>query len=291
MKTRPDCIPCLFTQALNTARQITRDPGVLLAVMRAVGRYVHESASLALSPAALSKPIYQIVNEITGTADPYAHLKEETNRLALQILPAVERFVASAPDPLEAALHAAVAGNIIDFGIAAHVDVNRDLLPLLAQPFAVNAIAEFRAELGPGRRVLYLGDNAGEIVLDTLLVQQIQRTGADVVFAVKSAPIINDATRADAEQAGMTRLATVIETGANDIGTILPNCSTEFRRHFAAADAIVAKGHGNFETCNELPSNLYFLLKIKCGMVAEELGLPAGAIVFKHGHATATPRV
>jgi uncharacterized protein with ATP-grasp and redox domains len=290
MRTRPDCIPCLFSQALNTARHVTRDPETVLAVMRAVARYVHESASFACSPAVLSKPIYRIVSEITGEADPYAGLKSSTNRLALELLPAVEKFVESAPDPLEAALHAAAAGNVIDFGIAAHVNVERDVLPILKKPFAVNAVADFRAELGPGRRVLYLGDNAGEIVLDTLLVKQIQRTGTEVIFAVKSGPIINDATMADAEQAGMTRLAQVIETGAADIGTILPNCTAEFRRLFDSADAIVAKGHGNFETCNDLPANLYFLLKIKCAMVAEELSLPPGEIVFKHGHAR-TPGV
>lgn len=282
MKAKPDCIPCLFNQSLNTVRQITQDPDIHQQVLREVAAYAATLTRLEKSPAEISKPIYEIISRLTGVADPFERAKDESNRGALALLPEVAALVNAAPDPLDMALHAAAAGNIIDFGINHVFDIQRDILPALTQPFAIHALEEFRAELKPGRRVLYLADNSGEIVFDRLLVEQILRAGADVTVAVKSGPIINDATMKDARQAGLTEITRVIETGVNDIGTVLANTSPAFRREFDSADAIVAKGHGNFETCIGTPGNFYFLLKIKCRMVADELGIPAGRIVFKH---------
>ncbi len=148
------------------------------------------------------------------------------------------------------------------------------------RPFTFSAVDEFRRELGPGRKLLYLGDNAGEIVFDALLVEQLLATGTEVTFTVKSGPIINDATMEDAESTGMTSLVPVIETGSADIGIHWERCSQEFRTAFETADVILAKGHGNFETCNECPENVYFLLKAKCDLVANEIGCKLGDIVF-----------
>ena len=86
----------------------------------------------------------------------------------------------------------------------------------------------------------------------------------------------------DAKEAGLTKLVKVITTGSNDIGVYWPSVSREFRNAVAAADIIVSKGHGNFETCHDRPGNWYFLLKAKCEMVAGELGVKLGDIVFKH---------
>jgi hypothetical protein len=131
--------------------------------------------------------------------------------------------------------------------------------------------------------MLYLGDNAGEIVFDKLLVEQILSTGVEVVFAVKSAPIINDAVMQDAVETGMTKLVKVITTGSNDIGVNWSNTSRELKNVFRNADVILGKGHGNFETCHDRPENLYFLLKVKCDMVADEIGVKLGDIVFTRG--------
>jgi len=128
--------------------------------------------------------------------------------------------------------------------------------------------------------VLYLGDNSGEIVLDTILVEYLLKLGKKVTFTVKSAPIINDATLEDAHFAGIDRLARVIETGSNDIGVCWENASAEFISEFESADIIIAKGHGNFETCLGRKENIYFLLKTKCELVASELNVPLGSIVL-----------
>ena len=286
MKAQPECIVCLFKQALNTALVVTGNQSahreILLRLAGEIPRMKKD-----ISPAALSQPVYRITTEVTGIPDPFERQKRETNRIALEMLPGLRRLLARETDPLDAAIHAAAAGNIIDLGIGHAFDIRRDVLKIMRQPFAISAVRQFKRDLGPGRAMLYLGDNAGEIVFDTLLVEEIMKTGTSVVYAVKSAPIINDATMEDAEVSGMTKLTMVIETGSDDIGVNLANSSREFRKVFRAADIVLAKGHGNFETCDDLPGNIYSLLKAKCDVVARELGVKLGDIVFKKKRTTA----
>jgi uncharacterized protein with ATP-grasp and redox domains len=270
----------MFRQALNTARVVTDDPGVHLAILQKLARRVAD-LDLDRTPAILSQPAYELVSEVTGVRDPFAEIKRETNRIALQMLPDLRERITGAADPLDAALHAAVAGNIIDTGIGHEFDIERDVTRMMDEPFAVSALSEFRKELGPGRKLLYLGDNAGEIVFDRLLVEQILQTGTAVTFTVKSAPIINDATMEDAEAAGMTGMVEVIETGSGDIGVNWENASEELRSAFDAADLVLSKGQGNFESCGESRREIYFLLKAKCELVAQELGVALGDTVFK----------
>ena len=183
MKSRPDCIICALQQALNTARRVTDDPVVHHDVLGRVAKIL-STTSLDQTPAELSQPAYAAVAAVTGIVDPYATEKGETNIVALELLPHVEAMIEEAEDPLDAALHAAVAGNVIDLGIGHSFDIARDITDIMHKPFAVCAIDDFRAEVTPGCKVLYLGDNAGEIVFDTLLVKEILKMGAEVTFTV-----------------------------------------------------------------------------------------------------------
>jgi len=284
MKAKPDCIACMFRQTLNTVRLLTSDPEIQMRALTRTAEWVTR-LSLNNSPALLSKPVYLIVSEVTGVKDPYNKLKKETNKAALALLPELRKFIKKAKDPLDAAIHVAVAGNIIDFGIGHSFDFNRsieEILEVMNQHFAVSALKDFRKELGKGKSILYLGDNAGEIVFDRLLVEELLKTGTKITFAVKSGPIINDATMQDARTAGLTKIVNVIETGGNDVGVDWNNVSSKFLKAVKQADAILAKGHGNFETCDDRPENFYFLLKTKCDMVGNELGVKLGDLVFKH---------
>lgn len=279
-----DCIVCMFRQALNTARVVTDDSDLQHQVLLELGRYL-EKIPFDATPAAVSKPVYEIVSRITGVADPYEAVKEETNNEALRILPRIEEIIDGSEDPLDAALHLAVAGNIIDLGIGHEFDLENDVIKILNTDFAINALEDFKQELNNKPQILYLGDNSGEIVFDRVLVERLLELGCKITFVVKSGPIINDATMKDAETAGLINLVEVIETGSNDIGVNWQNCSEEFKKTFAQADLIISKGHGNFETCNERSENIYFLLKAKCEIVARAAGVNLGDIVFKHSPA------
>jgi uncharacterized protein with ATP-grasp and redox domains len=281
MKSELECILCLFKQGLNTARLVTADSHAHREIIDRIAASV-EKIDLDQSPAELSKKIYSIVSDITGAADPYRIAKEQSNREALRIIPDVERMIDKSEDPLITALHVAVAGNVIDLGIGHEYNLAKDVRTLVSTSFAIDDSDVFRQELRAGCKLLYLGDNAGEIVFDRVLVEQLLKTKAEITFCVKSGPIINDATMDDARIAGITDLVPVITTGSDDIGINLSRSSKQFIDHLDRADVVLAKGHGNFETCIDFPQNFYFLLKAKCDAVSRALGVRTGDIVFKH---------
>lgn len=281
MKSDPECLVCMFRQALNTAKVATDNEIFHKEVIDRLAARLHES-DLTLPPAHNSKKVYDIVTEVTGNKDPYVLQKKATNREALDLLPDLIQWIKEAEDPLDAALHLSVAGNIIDMGIGHQYELKRDVRLIMERPFAIDDTDDFRRLLRAGRRLLFLGDNAGEIVFDRVLVQVLLTYGIKIIYAVKSGPIINDALMEDARIAGLTNLVEVIETGSNDIGVHFNRAGKDFLRTFEAADIILAKGHGNFETCSGLPHNIFFLLKAKCEVVARELGIRLGDIVLKH---------
>jgi uncharacterized protein with ATP-grasp and redox domains len=269
-----------MNQARNTARIVTEDDQHHQEILKTSAQLI-EQTDLELSPAENSKPIYDIVTHVTGIQDPYLDLKRKSNEEALRLLPDLQRTVDQAEDRLAAALHVAVAGNIIDLGIGHTYDLHRDVDVILQTPFRIDHTDMFKSEIVPGKTLLMLGDNAGEIIFDRILIEELLRREIQVTYTVKSQPIINDATFEDAEISGITRLVPVIETGSGDIGINFNNVCAEFMKAFKSADLILAKGHGNFETCDTRPENIYFLLKAKCNVVAGELGVEKGAIVFK----------
>jgi uncharacterized protein with ATP-grasp and redox domains len=178
---------------------------------------------------------------------------------------------------LRAAVQAAIAGNVIDFGVAGEFDLAADVSALLDRPLAVDHYADFRKSLARARRVLYLGDNAGETVFDRILIEALDRP---VDYAVRSAPIINDALAEDAELSGLSRAARVIESGCRTPGIILPRSTPAFRRLFRAADLIISKGQGNYEALSESGRPVFFLLKVKCEVVARLARAPQGSLVL-----------
>ena len=137
-------------------------------------------------------------------------------------------------------------------------------------------LERLRRRVQETKSILYLADNAGEIVFDRLLIEQLPRDR--VTVAVKGGPVINDATREDAEAAGLIDLVEVIDNGSDAPGTILEQCSPSFQRRFAEADLVIAKGQGNYETLNDVPREVFFLLKVKCPVIARDIACDLGHI-------------
>jgi len=275
-----DCLVCMMRQALNTSRLATKDKEKQRKILNLVSKEI-EKVNLKLPPAQISKVVYEIVREVTGVEDPFKDLKEKSNKEALLMIPELKKIVSSSQDPLYTSLYVAVAGNIIDLGIGQTFDLSRDVEKIMKSKFAIDDYGDFRKDIEKGKKLLYLGDNAGEIVFDRVLIEELLKLGLEIKICVKSKPIINDATMEDAIISGIYEIVPVIETGNNSIGVDLENGSEEFKREFFGADIILSKGHGNFETCYGLPLNIYFLLKAKCDVVSRALGVRTGDIVFK----------
>ncbi len=280
MKAFHDCVPCTVRQALDTVRQATDDEAVHLQVLKEVCRRLADE-HLDQTPAALSRVGYRVVSEITGEVDPYARAKRQQNEKVLGLYDDLRNLLDGADRRLHRALQLAVAGNVIDLGIGRAFDIEREVEATLHRSFARDDSAELEAELARGRRkVLYVLDNAGEIVFDRLLIEEL--SDHEVTACVRGGPIINDATLADAEQVGLIEVCPVITTGSDAVGIEWEETSDELKTAFAEADLVIAKGQANFETLAGRPENLYFILKAKCDCVARELGVGFGDVVLVH---------
>lgn len=278
MRTTLDCVPCYLQHAVHIGRMVTDDPDLRRQILQVALRRAAE-LDLAVPPPALAGELHACIRALTGVADPYRQIKDESTRFALELLPALRHEVERAADPFEVVVRLVIAGNIIDFGANQELrldDVHRVIAEALTQPLERTAVVRLRQAMDRARRILYLGDNCGEIVFDRLLIEPYRDR---ITFAVRGGPILNDATRADAAASGLDGLVRIIDTGDATPGVLLPGCSTEFRDEFDAADLIVAKGQGNFETLNDSPRPVAFLFKAKCHVVAREIGVPLGSLV------------
>lgn len=278
MRTEVDCLPCFIRQSLQVAR-------VAGAPVKAQDRVVRKIAAIVagldgtLSPPENAGKIYQAIAEITGCEDPYRQLKTTSNREALEILPALRREIEVGAHQLTTVLRFVIAGNCIDYGAFAGVDIETALDQSRRSPFVVDHSAQLESRitaLKKGATVLYLADNSGEIVYDRLLLEYLLQYDPVITIAVKDGPIINDALMEDARAAGLDRLGRIISNGTRCPGTVLSQCSGEFRQIFTSADLIISKGQGNFESLSEVDREITFLLMLKCAVAARHLAELAG---------------
>jgi uncharacterized protein with ATP-grasp and redox domains len=272
MKAFLDCVACTLGQGLRTVRSVTGDPEVHRRVMRAMLAELAQS-DLSLTPVELGDVAQRIVARETGVADPYREARQRANTEALRLYPRLKGIVRSSEEPLRTAAKIAIVGNIIDLGAYGDdYDVEGTLERLLQEPFARDDFAKFREAMNRARNVLYLADNAGEVVFDRVLLEEMPDRRLTVT--VKSEPFINDAMLPDAEQVGLTEIARVIEV------PIYPGRTDEFAAAWEEADVIISKGHANFESYDEAEGPLFFLLLAKCDFVARSAGVQKGEMVL-----------
>ena len=282
MKTSIDCIPCFVRQTLDACRMVSDDPALHEKMMREVLGWISEM-DLSASPPVLAQRIHRRLRELTGVTDPYRDAKAQQNQMAMQMLPDLQAEVAASDDPFSRAVHLAIAGNIIDLGAKSGL-TDSDIHASLEQAASEELLGDleaFRSAVSAAKNILYLADNAGEIVFDRLLIEQLPRER--VTFAVRGVPILNDVTRVDATTVGIDTLVEVMDNGSDAPGTVLADCSEDFQKRFAEADLIISKGQGNFETLSDSPGNIFFLFKTKCPVVADQVGCPVGMQVLYCG--------
>lgn len=273
MKTMPECFPCFLEQSLRVAALVGCSDEKRLRVMLEVSSLLSAMDPL-VSPPENAIMLYECLHRLLGTDDPYNAVKMMENDRALVVIDSLRAEVAAAENPLFAAVSFAIAGNIIDYGAASTFDSAATLAASREACFAIDhraRLASSLERLPTGAAVLYLCDNCGEIVYDTLLVELLARRDLAVTVTVRGGPIINDALLADAGRAGMNRFAKVITNGVACPGSALAQCSAEFCRQFFEADMVIAKGQGNFETLSEVDREVFFLLTVKCKVVARHL--------------------
>jgi len=286
MRSTPDCYYCSLKQALSAARASGADEHTQVQAMHAAAHSLRHF-DLSLSPARNSTRALWAAQEVLNNDDPFAAQKIHFNAVAMDLYPQLKAIVDRAPDRLAAAVSVAVAGNVIDLGILGqfsgpNVDINGAIGSVFSEGLAIDHLQGLKVALARVQRLLYLSDNAGEIVFDRVLIEELLTYGVEIDFAVKSGPILNDVTIEDARTVGIDRIANVVETGTNEIGLPLGSASPQFRQLFESANLIISKGQGNFESLDRIVAPIFFLLKAKCEIIAAALGVEMGRMVLLH---------
>lgn len=279
MKTKLDCYPCYFRQALQAVRFSTDDEALHWETLRAVADFLSDWPA-DTSSTDTSERFHNLVKESLNDPDPYLKVKEEFTKKAEELEPLITELAASGGDPLEAAVKLAIAGNIIDFGAGGVFDVESAVRGALDFQFAINHYESFKREIEKARTVLYLGDNTGEIYFDKPLLRLLK--GKDITFVARGGPILNDATIEYAERAGLGELAKLTDTGQAVPCYPVGHARKEVAELFDTVDVVISKGQGNFESLHDSErANIFFLMKIKCDLVARMLeGTKCGDIVI-----------
>jgi uncharacterized protein with ATP-grasp and redox domains len=275
-----DCLPCLLRQALETSRMSTGDRGAQERVMRDVLEILGRQGT-SVNVLEIYGEIHAMLKAHTGASDPYKAIKERDIRMALRLYPKLRNFVYGGEDSLRRALKAAVVGNNIDSGIQDYSGLEAALESELHKSFAACDADLLEDRMKTARSLLIIGDNAGETVFDRLLIEQFP--GLDVAYAVREAPVLNDATLEEARASGLEGCcARVVSSGCGTPGILPELCSPEFLELYEAADIVISKGMGNFEGLGGRGHDVFYLFMVKCPAIAERAGAAMGEYVFRH---------
>ena len=289
MRLDSQCILCLLKRHSETAAKYG-DEGQVTAFTRDLMHMI------CAGPVEMSAPFYtpgitKLFTEHFGLADDrFAEEKEISNRYALERFDRLTQMVRTAADPLYAGLQGAILGNYIDFSaLQGEVSFEKlDEMLSLLHTIQVDrdTFEALRADLSRGRELLYLTDNAGEIVFDRVFLEVIRDTfpNLSITVCVRGGPAQNDATRADAQAVGMP--FRVIDNGTRIPGTVLELASEELKTALSTADVILAKGQANVETLLDTDHgyNVYYAFLVKCKRFIDRFGKAKLTPMLVHDH-------
>ena len=273
----PECIRCLLKKHLNAAPE-TASEAERTAYMQQMLRLIADASPFEGAPVLVSE-IEALQREMFGIVRDFSKEKAAFNELMLSLEDGLWQKITEAQDPLYAAVQFAMIGNYIDFGAMDRVD-EQTLSDLLADSSrfvpSQEAYDAFRKNVHNARKLVYLTDNCGEIVMDKLLIRQMHVLNPDMNITVitRGAPVLNDATLEDAMACALDEHALVMHNGSGIAGTCLAKISDEARANIDSADMIIAKGQANFETLRRCEKNVFYIFLCKCDLYANRFKVP-----------------
>lgn len=293
MKVEAECAACIVNRGVAEAIEATINPALRFRAMVELLRLLSREFKPTAVPADLGTKRDRLIKRITGNNDPYKRSKRISNEKALKLLPFARKIVEEGytqRDRFKRACLCAIVGNIIEFDIPGHKFTFSSLRKLFrnaGKDMVIDDTSEIYELAKKAYTILYLTDNAGEIVFDALLVEQLKNMSVTVIVGVKGGAILNDATLEDTEVSGMSKIADrIITTGTDTVGLVLKEFPKEFLEVYGSVDMVFAKGMGYAETLTEykLKKPHVLLFRTKCNPVANFFGVPRGKNVAKLMH-------
>ena len=290
MKVEAECASCLLARATAETYYATTNPALRFRTIKEVMKLLNREFRPTTVPADIGTKRDRLIKQLTSNDDPYKRSKKMSNEKAVKLLPYARKLVEKGHNQQERfkkACLCAVVGNILEFDIPGHCFTFRTLTKSFrdaAKDLIVDDVDRAYELAKKAKAVLYLADNAGEIVFDTLLVEQLKNMGLKVTYVVKGGPVINDATLEDVEPSGMNKLAdNILTTGTDAVGLLKKEVSPEFLKVYGEAELIFAKGMGYAETLTEykLTKPHFLLFRTKCNPVANYFCAPRNKNIAK----------
>jgi hypothetical protein len=290
LKVEPECASCLLSRALTETYQATANPALRFRAMAEIVKLLNREFRPTAVSADLGTKRDRIIRQLTSNNDPYKLSKKAANEKALKLLPYAKKIVLAGytqQERFKKACLCAIVGNIMEFDIPGHKFTLKDLTSTVrdaAKDLVIDDIDKAYELAKKSDNILYLADNAGEIVFDTLLVEQLKNMGLKVTYVVKGAPVINDATLDDVAFCNMDKLADeIITTGTDAVGLLKKEVSEEFMKVYNEAKLVFAKGMGYAETLTEykLTKPHLLLFRTKCVPVANYFCSPRDKNIAK----------
>jgi uncharacterized protein with ATP-grasp and redox domains len=285
MKVRAECAPCLLRRILYETNQV--DPRKAKEVMTAAIEELAKAWDPEETSTVIAARVHRRAYDAIGSDDPYGRVKAVSNLVAAKLLPGARRKVARGKNRLRGAVLASIVGNVLDFGIRSAVERPEELIAgfdgLWKEGLHRDDTAKMARLLKKGAKVVYLTDNCGEIIFDTLLLDELRARGAHVTLVVKGERILTDATMEDVEALGIREHADAVATTEGfAVGLPIKPMPPRLKRLLAGADLIIAKGMGNYEALSDQPFKpVMYLMRTKCVPVAESIGEPLDRNVAK----------
>lgn len=285
MKIHNDCLTCIQNQALRVCELLHVNTSQQKSIETLAQKHI-QNFDFTLTPPHNATPLYEDIASFLNVEDLYQEVKANSTAMAKSFIPFCESAIAQSPHTLLTATKTAVAGNVIDLASVMMYDLGEELDKIYHTPFAIDDFEALETTLQTTQTLVYLADNAGEEIFDKLYIQTLRSLfpHIQVYYFVRGNPIINDLTCKDAFASGLDEVATIIDSGVPTPGLALELISKEAKIIFDKAECIISKGMGNYECLGEVRGlPIFFLLKVKCEVVANAIGAKLGDIVCKRG--------
>ena len=283
MKIQEACVGCIINQSVKVSDAIGANETLKNSLISTVEQ-MSKDFSFSNNPPEVAADVYEKMAQLASKEDLYDEVKTLSTDHALSFKPSLEELLQKSENSLLTATKIAVAGNAIDLAAEVEFDLKEELDKIFDTEFAHNDFEKLKQELEKAKNVVVLGDNVGEHIFDYMFIQTLQKLYPKVAFSyfVRGVPIINDVTLKEAKEAGFDKLCHLVDSGVNTPGFAYTRAFKEAQELFDGADLVISKGMGNYECLS--PShrtNICFLLKVKCQVVANSLGQEVGDIICK----------
>jgi uncharacterized protein with ATP-grasp and redox domains len=283
MNINEACVSCIINQSVKVADAINANTDLREKLHSEVTKMSQEF-SYSNTPPEIAADVYKYMAQIAQKKDLYDEVKQLSTQKALSFVPQLKTKLKNASDKLLVATKIAVAGNVIDLAAEVEFDLKEELEKIFDTEFSHNDFDTLKIQLTKASKIVVLGDNVGEHIFDYIFIETLQELYPQlhIAYFVRGVPIINDVTLSEAKEAGFDSLCELVDSGVNTPGFAYTRANKYAQKLFDEADLVLSKGMGNYESLTPShKTNIFFLLKVKCEVVASSLGAKVGEIICK----------